>query len=374
MQIRETIDNSSTASTESPPEYVIVLVDSAGVALGVRRMKHSIEGALRREAQARLTLVLHRTHRGQTLVCHWQQSADGRLSCHWGIELQPPPFLPKYAFSAKVRADRPGGVSIASRWVEIPLVDGNGQISGVLCQFMPPFDVRGALVSREPGDARAIEDVAQLVVHDINNFLAVIGSGLRLLEGQSDSADRKVIVVKMQHAISRGALLSRQLLDATRPRPKSIDGFVAGSRLAAMAGTLDKALRPGITVRTEIAPDLWDFNADPEELYFALLNLCRNSADAMPDGARNVDPSAAASWAFVEIVVADEGEGMPEEVLSQALTPYFTTKAAGGGTGLGLVQVQRFAEGRGGTISIQSEQGADTLVRLFLPRVCGAAS
>ena len=63
---------------------------------------------------------------------------------------------------------------------------------------------------------------------------------------------------------------------------------------------------------------------------------------------------------------------MPEEVLSQALTPYFTTKAAGGGTGLGLVQVQRFAEGRGGTIGIESEQGADTLVRLFLPRVCAA--
>ena len=150
-------------------------------------------------------------------------------------------------------------------------------------------------------------------------------------------------------------------------------GFVAGSRLAALAGTLDRGSRPNITVRTEIAPDLWDFNADPEELYFALLNLCRNSADAMPDGgtitvaARNVEPSAGPARGFVEIVVADDGEGMPEEVLSQALTRYFTTKA------LAAVQVQRFAEGRGGTISTESEQGADTLVRLFLPRVCGAA-
>ena len=101
----------------------------------------------------------------------------------------------------------------------------------------------------------------------------------------------------------------------------------------------------------------------------------------MPDGgtttvaARNVDPSSGASWKFIEIVVADEGEGMPVpvQVLSQALTPYFTTKAAGSGAGLGLVQVQRFAEGRGGTIGIESEQGVGTLVRLFLPRVCGAA-
>jgi hypothetical protein len=192
MQIRETIDDPSTASsTVNPPEDVIVLVDSAGVALGVRRMKHSIEGALRREAQAHPTLVLHRTHRGPTLVCYWQQSADGRLSSHWGIEVQLPPFLPRYAFSVKARAAPPGGVSIAARWVEIPLVDGNGQISGVLCQFMPPSGVRGAFVSRGPGEARALEYVAQVVVHDINNFLAVIGGGLRLLEGQSDSCGSK---------------------------------------------------------------------------------------------------------------------------------------------------------------------------------------
>ena len=96
------------------------------------------------------------------------------------------------AFSAKVRAVRLSGVSIASRWVEIPVVGGNGQISGVLYLSMPPSDVRGALVSRGPGEARAIEDVGQLVVHDIKNFLAVIVRALRLLEGQSDSADRKV--------------------------------------------------------------------------------------------------------------------------------------------------------------------------------------
>ena len=92
MQIRDTIDNPSTASTESPREDAIVLVDSAGVALGVQQ-----------------------------------------------------------AFSAKTRAVRPGGVSIASRCVEIPLVGGNGQISGVLCQYMPPSDVRAASVSRGPG-------------------------------------------------------------------------------------------------------------------------------------------------------------------------------------------------------------------------------
>jgi signal transduction histidine kinase len=147
----------------------------------------------------------------------------------------------------------------------------------------------------------------------------------------------------MQEAFMRGALLSRQLLDAAQPCPKSIGGVVTGSRLAAIAGT-------------EIAPDLWAFNADPEELYSALLNLCPNSADAVPDSgaitvaARNVEPSARAARGFVEIVVAGDGEGMPAEVPSQAFTPYFTTKAAASGTGLELPDVERFAEGRGGVV------------------------
>ena len=321
MQIKETIGVSLPGSVEGPPlEDVVVLLDSAGVALGVQR-----------------------------------------------------------AFSARVRGVRDGGSGlIASRCVEIPLVGSNGEVSGILCHTGARSDARGAVTPRRREGVRAIADVAQFVVHDISNLLAMIDSGLRLLERQSDAAYRKAIVGKMQEAIARGALLSRQLLDAARPCPKSIDGFVAGSRLAAMAGTLHWALRPDITVRTEIAPDLWAFNADPEELYFALLDLCRNSADAMQGGgaitvaARNVEPSAGTARGFIEIVVADGGEGMPEEVLSQAFTPYFTTRAAGSGTGLGLPQVQRFAEGRGGAVCIESERGAGTLVRLFLPRVHAA--
>lgn len=318
MQTKDTPHVSFPGVVESPPlEDVVVLADGAGVVLGVQR-----------------------------------------------------------AFGASVRSVRDDGSGlIASRCVEIPLVGRGGEISGILCRTAPRSDTRDVFSCRGPEGAGAIGDVAQFLVHDINNLLAVIGSGLRLLECQNDAAYRKAIVSKMQHAITQAALLSRQCLDAARPRAGSIGGLVASSRLVALAGTLDQALRPDITVRTDIAPDLWDFDADPEELYFALLNLCRNAADAMPNGgtitvaARNVEPSAGAVRGFVEIVVADDGEGMTAEVLSQAFTPYFTTKAAGSGTGLGLAQVRRFAEGRGGAIGIESERGAGTLVRFFLPRV-----
>jgi signal transduction histidine kinase len=321
MRIKETPDLSSPGVVESPPlEDVVVLADSAGVALGVQR-----------------------------------------------------------AFSARVRSVHDDGSGLIASWcVEIPLVGRDGEISGVLCRTATRSDTLGVFSSRGPEGARAIGDVAQFVVHNINNLLAVIGSGLRLLECQSDAAYREAIISKMQHAIARGSFLSRQLLDAARPCPQSIGGIAAGRRLAALAVTLDQALSPDIRVRTDIAPDLWDFDADSEELYFALLNLCRNSADAMPRGgaitvaARNVEPSAGATRGFIEIVVADEGEGMPDEVLSQAFIPYFTTKAAGSGTGLGLLQVKRFAEGRGGAVRIESEQGNGTLVRLFLPRVHAA--
>ena len=271
-----------------------------------------------------------------------------------------------------VRDDGSGLIGVQVR--EILLVGATARSRPV--PAAPRSDTRGVFSSRGPEGARAIGDVAQFVVHDINNLLAVIGSGLRLLECQSDAAYRKVIVGKMQEAITRGALLSRQFLDAARPRPKSIDGFVAGSRLAAIAGTLDWALRPDITVRTEIAPDLWAFNADPEELYFALLDLCRNSADAMPDGgvitvaARNVEPPPGTARGSVENVVADGGEGMPEEVLRGAFTPYHDKGRSGTAW---LTQVQRFAEGTR-AVGIESEQGAGTLVRLFLPRVRAVGS
>jgi hypothetical protein len=137
MQIKETIGVPFRGSVESPPlEDVVVLVDSAGVALGVQR-----------------------------------------------------------AFSARVRGVRDGGSGlIASRCVEIPVVGSDGEVSGILCHTSPLSDTRGAVAAGGRERERAIAEVAQFVVHDINNVLAVIGSGLRPLECQSDAAYRKTIV------------------------------------------------------------------------------------------------------------------------------------------------------------------------------------
>ncbi|MHC4042925.1 nitrogen regulation protein NR(II) [Bradyrhizobium sp. 23AC] len=203
---------------------------------------------------------------------------------------------------------RDGGGARTFRCVEIKVVGSDGEVSGILRNTDPPRDSRGAFAGGGPRAAR-IADVTQFV-HEINNLLTVIGSGLREVERQSDDAYWKAIFDKMQEAITRSALLSRQLLDAARPRPKSNGGSITGSRLPVIAGKLDGVLRPDVSVRTEIAPELWAFNADPEQLYFA-------SAHAMPTGgvitvaARNIESSAGTAGEFVEIFVADDGEGMP---------------------------------------------------------------
>jgi hypothetical protein len=116
------------------------------------------------------------------------------------------------AFSAKVHGVHDGGGGlVAFRYVEIPLVLSNGEISAVLCNTTPLYDRRGAVAAGVRARVRAIADVAQFG-HDINNLLAMIGGSL-LLECQSDAAYRKGVVDKMQEAIRRGALTRNQLGD-----------------------------------------------------------------------------------------------------------------------------------------------------------------
>ena len=145
------------------------------------------------------------------------------VSLAGAVESPPLEDVVALADFAGVACDDGGGL-IASRCVEIPLVGSEGEVSGILCHTGPRCDTRGAVAPCGQESVRAIADVAQFIVHDINNLFAVIGSGLRLLECQSDAAYRKAIVGKMQEAITRGALVSWQLLDAARPCPESIGG------------------------------------------------------------------------------------------------------------------------------------------------------
>jgi signal transduction histidine kinase len=271
------------------------------------------------------------------------------------------------------------GSPVRIRSVEIPLIGSDGEISGVLCRDIPIAERANPVIHSELQHLQAVDEIAKVFVHDINNLLSVIGGGLRLLELQGDAEAREAIFERMRRAIARGAALSRSLLDVSRhPRPATSES-TSRAHLAAAAETLGQALSEPTRMEIEISSDLWEFNADPEKLYFALLNLCRNADAAMSGGgvvsisATNVDPLPAAPQGAVVITVADNGSGMSENALSRAFEPYYTTKAAGDGTGLGLAQVREFVEQHGGAIRLESEVGVGTMVRMVFPRVLSEA-
>jgi signal transduction histidine kinase len=281
----------------------------------------------------------------------------------------------RHAFTATVRPALGvrGGGSVRLRRVEIPLLGGHGEVSGVLCRTIPVSESSGALVRTQQQGPGAVEAV-KVILHDINNVLAVVDGGLRQLEQQRNAARREEIVGMMQRAVARGAVLCQRVLEATPPQTSADGQEVAGRDLAGFADALAQELRDDVVVRNDIDPELWDFQAQPEEIYFALLNLCRNAADAMPEcgtvtvSAQNLDPLPGSAQGFVELSIADGAGGISKEVLLRAFEPYFTTKASGRGTDLGLAQVARFVERQGGAIQIESEPGCGTLVRLLLPR------
>lgn len=108
---------------------------------------------------------------------------------------------------------------------------------------------------------------------------------------------------------------------------------------------------------------------DPEQLELSLINLVRNAADAMSDGGIvTITTGATPSSSWVEVAVADTGVGIPPEVIERVTEPFFTTKATGRGTGLGLAVVRTFVEQVGGTLKIDTAPGKGTTVRLCFPR------
>jgi CheY-like chemotaxis protein len=145
-------------------------------------------------------------------------------------------------------------------------------------------------------------------------------------------------------------------------------------QLAGMRSMLDATLGGRIEIDTRFAPGLWSIDADPGEMELAIINLCVNARDVMPDGgcititADNFRVEGEGAGEFVNISVADTGIGMPPEVQARVFEPFFTTKDVHKGSGLGLPQVYGFAQQCLGRVTIQSAVGAGTTVTLWLPR------
>ncbi|MGQ0531538.1 MAG: MASE1 domain-containing protein [Caulobacteraceae bacterium] len=220
--------------------------------------------------------------------------------------------------------------------------------------------------------AQKLEALGQLtggVAHDFNNLLAAISGGLRTLERQHE--ERVKTMELLSQALERGTGLTRQLLAFARREPVRLERISTTEALTSAEPLITQSMNETIRFEMYAAPGLWPVKVDRNQFELALLNLAVNARDAMPDGgtltiqAENVvdgDDNG------VSISVADTGEGMSEDVLARAFEPFFSTKAAGSGTGLGLAQVYGFATQCGGNVAIDSAPGRGTTVTITLPR------
>ena len=240
--------------------------------------------------------------------------------------------------------------------------------------------------------SQKMEAVGQLtggLAHDFNNLLTGISGSLemiqlRLEQGRNADVDRYVDAA--QGASRRAAALTHRLLAFSRrqtldPRPTDANVLITG-----MEELISRTVGPSVIVETSLADELGFTLVDPGQLENALLNLCINARDAMPDGGRimietrnrkideqggrerDIDPGD-----YICLSVSDTGTGMSPDVIAKAFEPFFTTKPIGSGTGLGLSMIYGFARQSGGQVRIHSVPDAGTTVTIYLPRNACAA-
>ena len=227
------------------------------------------------------------------------------------------------------------------------------------------------------------------VAHDFNNLLTVIVGNAELLTEQLSAQPRLAELAGMVvQAADRAAELTRHLLAFARKQPLQPRAVDANELVANMAPLLQRTLGAHVEIVLAPAEGLWRALVDPAQLDSALLNLCVNARDAMPEGGRLTIATANREvpaheahqhpglqpGAYVVLSVSDTGTGIAPEDLRRVFEPFFTTKVQGKGIGLGLAMVYGFAKQSEGHVDISSRPGHGTTVKLFLPRTLDAAA
>ena len=277
-------------------------------------------------------------------------------------------------------------------WLEldiVPLTDAAGRCTHFVSVQRDVTERKRSEERLRESEARLmqsqkLESIGQLtggIAHDFNNLLTVIiGSAESLTEQLASDPKLSDLAQMAKSAGERGAELTNRLLAFARKQalePRSTQPWaIVHDMMPLLRRTLPE------TVRIETAPDAgtWPIFVDPGQLESALLNLCINARDAMPQGGALLFETAntvldkaycdnnaeVRPGEYVMVAVADTGVGIAAEDLPRVFDPFFTTKSDG--TGLGLSMVYGFAKQSGGHVKVYSERGMGTVVKLYLPR------
>ena len=225
------------------------------------------------------------------------------------------------------------------------------------------------------------------VAHDYNNLLQVIQTSLEMIElsvaANEDIARRTTRTIETcRHAIDRASTLTKQLMVFAKRQSYASTPIDINELLERLRSVLTSALGEEIKVHLHLEPHLWRCTADLAQAETILLNIAINSRDAMKGSVdqrldiktfnrelsereatlRSVEPGR-----YVEIVIADNGPGIPPDILNRVLDPFFTTKTEGKGVGLGLSVAYGFTRQSGGTLYIESKEGVGTSIHVLLP-------
>jgi PAS domain S-box-containing protein len=279
-----------------------------------------------------------------------------------------------------VTEDRIGAITFESHWG--PIRDDGGGVVGVAGVALDVTARRR--LQEQVHRAQKLDLVGKLaggLAHDLNNLLMVVRSCAEALRedtgaGLPAAADD---VDQILEAGQRAGELIRQLLAFGRQQVASPEPVDLGHVLEANRKMLRRILGEQVELAIEAEPGLWPVWWDRGHVEQVLLNLALNARDAMPSGgrlevaARNVAPRDG-EGERVRLMVRDTGTGMSEEVKAHLFEPFFSTKPASQGTGLGLATVYGLVAQGGGQIQVVSEPGRGTAFEISLPRWRGDAS
>ncbi len=272
---------------------------------------------------------------------------------------------------------------------EVELLDGRiyeryscprreaGEVSGRLLSFRDVTARRKAeedrlALERQFHHLQRMESVGRLaggISHDMNNVLAAIMSVTEVLGMKAPEHAAQLDLV--MEAARRGRTLMRGLLAFARKEMEEADYFDLNDVVRREAELLSSTTLQKVRLELDLAPKLPRLMGSSPAIATALMNLCVNAVDAMPGGGTLTLRTRALGAQGVELEVEDTGQGMPPEVASRAMEPFFTTKPSGKGTGLGLSMVYGTVQAHGGSCEIHSRPGQGTRIRVTLPVVPG---
>lgn len=288
-------------------------------------------------------------------------------------------------FAGRMRHSTADGriIVVHVHWILVRREDGKPRaILSVVTDLSERIALEQRLLQMEK-----LESIGRLtggIAHDFNNWLTVIlGNAEELVELLAEQPEQRELAHMIQVAGERGAELTRRLLTFARRQPLAPYVLIVGDVIEKLRPLIARSLTENIDLRLRNTHHGFAVYVDRGQLEAAVLNLCINARDAMPSGGKltiqlqltEIDEATGGlgrglpPGEYVVIAVSDSGLGISPDVLDHAFEPFYTTKSEAAGSGLGLSMVYGFVRQSNGDVTIYSEPGHGTLVKLYLPRV-----